>query len=66
MAWQNKNTVRSLIILVALGLALSSCGRRGALETPVSATVVTTDDAGNPIEKSAEKPDRPFILDGLL
>jgi len=66
MAWQNKNTVRSLIILLALGLTLSACGRRGALEAPVSATVVTTDDAGNPIEKTAEKPDRPFILDGLI
>jgi predicted small lipoprotein YifL len=55
-------------ILVA-GLALSACGRRGALEPPPSAE--STDPAyaveGNPAEAQKNaKPDRPFILDRLL
>ena len=54
-------------ILVA-GLALSACGRRGGLEAPPSAWVTGSDlvveDAVEAEE--AKKPDRPFILDGLL
>lgn len=54
-------------ILVA-GLALSACGRRGALEPPPSAQ--STDPAyavEDPVEAQKQaKPDRPFILDRLL
>jgi len=55
-------------ILVA-GLALSACGRRGALEPPPNAN--STDPAyaveGNPAEAQQNaKPDRPFFLDRLL
>jgi len=55
-------------ILVA-GLALSACGRKGALEPPPGAQA--TDDAGaaaaDPVEaEKAKKPDRPFFLDRLL
>jgi predicted small lipoprotein YifL len=51
-------------ILVA-GLALSACGRKGGLQPPPEIEVVDPDLAvESPVE--AEKPDRPFILDGLL
>jgi predicted small lipoprotein YifL len=50
------------------GLALSACGRRGALEPPPSAQ--STDPAyavEDPVEAQKQaKPDRPFILDRLL
>lgn len=66
MTRQHCNILKGITLLVACALALSACGRRGALEAPATATVVTTDDAGNPIKKTAPKPDRPFILDGLI
>jgi len=54
-------------ILVA-GLALSACGRKGALEAPPSAGLTGSDlVVDDPVEAdNANKPDRPFILDGLL
>ena len=58
--------VSGVVVLVALGLILSACGRRGALELPPTAAVVTTDETGDTVAKKPEKPDRPFILDGLL
>jgi predicted small lipoprotein YifL len=54
-------------VLVA-ALALSACGRRGALEAPPHAQ--STDPAytvEDPVEAQKNaKPDRPFILDRLL
>jgi predicted small lipoprotein YifL len=54
-------------VLVA-GLALSSCGRRGALQPPPNAE--SSDPAyavEDPVEAQKNaKPDRPFILDRLL
>ena len=47
-------------------LALSACGRKGGLEPPpgASASDLVVED---PVEtEKAKKPDRPFILDGLL
>lgn len=54
-------------ILIA-GLALSACGRKGGLEPPPSATIADSDLLiDDPVEaEEAKKPDRPFILDGLL
>lgn len=64
-----RNLMRVLVtgILVA-GLALSACGRRGALEPPPGAEASEPNLAsGDPVEAKMEaKPDRPFILDGLL
>lgn len=54
-------------VLVA-GLALSACGRRGALEAPPSAAAIDSDLViEDPVEADkAGKPDRSFILDPLL
>jgi predicted small lipoprotein YifL len=49
-------------VLIA-GLALSACGRKGALEPPPGAGA---SDSGDAATRQAEKPDRPFILDPLL
>ncbi len=66
MTRKNRKLFGAVASVIAVGLIVSGCGRRGALEAPPSARVVTTDSAGNTIEKTAPKPDRPFILDGLL
>lgn len=54
--------------LVVAGLALSACGRRGALEPPPNAQ--STDPAyavEDPVDAQKNaKPDRPFVLDRLL
>ncbi|MEM7291011.1 MAG: hypothetical protein AAF412_11700 [Pseudomonadota bacterium] len=57
-----------LLAVLMIALAVVSCGRRGGLEAPPSATVVTIDEYGNEIEKPAEPatPEKPFILDPLL
>ena len=51
---------------VAIGLLASGCGRRGALEAPVTDNVVVSDEQGNSVKKPPSKPDRSFILDGLI
>ncbi len=66
MSVQSNKIIKTVTIIVVMGLVVSACGRRGALQTPVNATVVTSDQAGNPIEKTTTKPDKPFILDGLI
>ena len=66
MGRQNRKVVAAVALIIVSGLVLSACGRRGALEAPVSAAVVTTDNAGNPVKKTAPKADKPFILDGLI
>ena len=64
-----RNLMRILImgILIA-GLSLSACGRRGALEPPPGRE--SSDPAvasGDPVQARRDaKPQRPFILDGLL
>jgi predicted small lipoprotein YifL len=63
-----RNLMRAALagVLIA-GLALSACGRRGALEPPPGAGAYDSTSTGDPVaDKQAEKPDRPFILDGLL
>ncbi|MCB1430592.1 MAG: lipoprotein [Nitratireductor sp.] len=52
-----------MAVLLATVFGLSACGRRGALEPPPSAKVLSTDETGAAVET---KVDRPFILDGLL
>ncbi|MCG6858955.1 MAG: lipoprotein [Salaquimonas sp.] len=56
----------TLLAVLLSGLAVSGCGRRGGLEPPPSATVVTTDEQGRPVETQAEPVDQPFILDPLI
>ena len=53
----------ALAALLIAALGLSACGRKGPLEAPPSQR--TAD--GRPVpETESGKPDRPFILDGLL
>jgi predicted small lipoprotein YifL len=63
-----RNLTRAAIagVLIA-GLALSACGRRGALESPPGAKASDASESSDSVEaRQAAKPDRPFILDGLL
>jgi hypothetical protein len=59
-------------LVLGAGLALSACGRKpSALDTPYDAAVQARKDAeeaGRPLppEPAAPRPDRPFVLDGLL
>lgn len=53
----------TLVLMVAL--AAVSCGRRGNLEAPPNASVVSVDEDGQEIPEE-EKEDKPFILDPLL
>ena len=66
MILQNRKILSAVASIIAIGLVISGCGRRGKLEAPASATVITTDKLGNEITKPAPKQDKPFILDGLL
>jgi predicted small lipoprotein YifL len=57
-----------IAVVVAAGLALAACGRKGALEPPPGANIEgqpKTLPAGVEPGKAAV-PDRPFILDRLL
>jgi predicted small lipoprotein YifL len=66
MARQNVKFLSAVASILAIGILVSGCGRRGSLELPPSATVVTTDEQGNAVTKPAPKPDKPFVLDGLI
>lgn len=70
---------RTTLVVVAVGLALAACGRRGALEAPPDPNAPKEEQtdgsslASSPIPGSAKKkpratpiPNRPFILDPLL
>lgn len=54
--------VASLSIAVALG----GCGRKGPLEQPPGAPTVQVQKPDGTTEKKVVKPNRPFVLDGLL
>lgn len=60
----NLKKVTMSLIAITLALTVSACGRKGPLEPPPSAQLVTdeaTQDAPKP-----EKPDNPFFLDPLI
>lgn len=53
-----------IALITALGLA--GCGRKGALEAPPDQALITGPD-GKPVsDRKPVKPDKPFVLDGLL
>ena len=66
MTRQNRKILSAVASIVAISLLISGCGRRGKLEAPASATIITTDKFGNKITKPAPRQDKPFILDGLI
>lgn len=57
-----------LMLVLMIALVATSCGRRGGLEAPASASVVSVDENGNEIKEvgQPEAEDKPFILDPLL
>jgi predicted small lipoprotein YifL len=63
---------KSLLLVAALGVVLSACGRRAPLDTPYQAAVEAREQAERdderPLPPRPERPaeDRPFILDGLI
>jgi hypothetical protein len=64
VAPSRRNLVRALVLaLVATGIGLTACGRRGALEPPALSgmTMLYSADAS-----LAAKPERPSIRDALL
>ena len=60
----SKLLINSVLVLM-IALAAASCGRRGALEAPPDANVVSVDENGEELPP-AEQEDKPFILDPLL
>lgn len=56
--------ITTLALIALMAASLSSCGRRGGLQAPASTQIDTTDTAK--AEKPAPKPNKPFILDGLI
>lgn len=57
-----------IVLLLALAMAVSSCGRRGGLEAPGSVQADGFEQSATANEETVEKPkeDKPFILDPLL
>ncbi|MHA1189132.1 MAG: LPS translocon maturation chaperone LptM [Alphaproteobacteria bacterium] len=59
--------MRTLILLLVVGLTVTACGRRGALEPPPGAEIAREPVAEDGAPRAAEDaPDRPFILDPLI
>ena len=61
-----KLNVGVVIGLLILGLAVSACGRRGALEAPPRKAIATSDEAADTERTDDDRPSKHFILDGLL
>lgn len=52
------------LILAALSVAVTGCGRRGALDTPSQAAAEARGE--KPSDEAPEEEDKKFILDGLI
>ncbi len=60
-------TGMAVAIVLATALALSACGRRGALEPPPNGRAVSPDGAQlQEAPPPQTRPARPFILDPLI
>jgi predicted small lipoprotein YifL len=57
-----------IALLLAVVMAVSSCGRRGDLQAPGSVQAESIEETAQsqPEAPVEEKEDKPFILDGLL
>ncbi len=53
-----------ILMLAAMSVAVTGCGRRGALDTPSQAAVEARGE--KPSDDEPEEEDKPFILDGLI
>jgi predicted small lipoprotein YifL len=66
VALNDRLVVRVVLAGLVVGsMALSGCGRKGALEPPPHAGV-TSDSTVVDGEKTPAKPNRPFVLDPLI
>lgn len=61
--------LKLLVLLAALGsLTLAGCGRRGSLDRPSPEPAAAADSASadQAAPQAPGKPDKPFILDGII
>ncbi|MEM9278138.1 MAG: hypothetical protein AAGA76_06165 [Pseudomonadota bacterium] len=65
MATSLKNCLVNSTLVLMIALVAVSCGRRGNLEAPPDASIVSVDENGEELPP-VEKEDKPFILDPLL
>jgi predicted small lipoprotein YifL len=61
----------TLVLLAALGVVTTACGRKAGLDTPYQAAVDArkeAEKAGEPLPPEPKQPvaDKPFLLDPLL
>lgn len=56
----------AVAVAVAMAVALTGCGRKGALEAPPEASVEGQPKTLNAGSAPKKVPDRKFVLDGLL
>jgi predicted small lipoprotein YifL len=59
-------SLRAVLAVSALALALGGCGVKGGLETPQAETTAEAQSGQGKPEGAAPKPHRGFVLDGLL
>ena len=67
--WLNDRSMirlAAVAVLVVAAVALSGCGRKGALQAPTAAATGGETAAGTPADTAAKKSNRHFILDPLL
>ncbi len=55
-----------VLLLAAMSVAVTGCGRRGSLDTPAEAAAEKRGEKLPGEEAENEAEDKPFILDGLI
>ncbi|MFZ1815068.1 MAG: lipoprotein [Rhizobiaceae bacterium] len=65
MSAQISSFGRTIVLMLAVAIALAGCGRRGALEPPPSARVLETDETGA-VTAPPPASERRIFLDPLL
>jgi predicted small lipoprotein YifL len=54
------------VALLVIAVALAGCGRKGPLEPPPGAQTEKVTAADGTVVERPVRPNRPFVLDGLL